>query len=305
MRTAPLYQRRSFRMASGARVRWGRKDRGILGEAVSLGRRAGQSGQGRMVLGQSMFTPQNIRTSAPLPKNGPMPAGFMGASVFSMPRAAPRSAGHRQRAGIPWRSIWAWWAPGPAASWCRPMSMTCCRGTTSPSAGRTELKRTGILISYDHKWRSLVQTSFGGFGADATPDAGVGFGNVQTDAAVGLTLRFGRDFPPITVHRASAPGWSARTFSSPTPTAGATSAGTSSLARKKRADHPQHVPGRQQLYQRPPCDEEHPGRRCAGRGRPDHPWRAVTATEILRTREFVGQKGNDAFGGTFSISFNF
>lgn len=53
----------------------------------------------------------------------------------------------------------------------------------------------GIILSYERKWRSLVEFSPFGLGADITPHAGFNLGNIHTDAALGATFRLGYDLP--------------------------------------------------------------------------------------------------------------
>lgn len=53
----------------------------------------------------------------------------------------------------------------------------------------------GIVLTYERKWRNMVQFSPFGFGFDATPHVGVNLGNIYTDASTGLTFRFGKDLP--------------------------------------------------------------------------------------------------------------
>lgn len=53
----------------------------------------------------------------------------------------------------------------------------------------------GIVLTYERKWRNMVEISPLGLAADVTPHVGVNLGNVNTDAAVGATLRLGYDLP--------------------------------------------------------------------------------------------------------------
>ncbi len=53
----------------------------------------------------------------------------------------------------------------------------------------------GIVLTYERKWRSLYEISPFGLGLDVTPHAGVNLGNINTDASVGATFRFGFDLP--------------------------------------------------------------------------------------------------------------
>lgn len=53
----------------------------------------------------------------------------------------------------------------------------------------------GAILTYERKWRSLVELSPFGVGMDMTPHAGVNLGNINTDASVGATFRVGYDLP--------------------------------------------------------------------------------------------------------------
>jgi len=53
----------------------------------------------------------------------------------------------------------------------------------------------GIVISYERKWRGLVEASPFGAGLDVSPHIAANIGNINTDASVGLTMRLGYDLP--------------------------------------------------------------------------------------------------------------
>jgi len=53
----------------------------------------------------------------------------------------------------------------------------------------------GLVLSYSRKWRRLAPEPFLGMQVDLTPHTTVNLGNVLTSAAVGATLRVGRDLP--------------------------------------------------------------------------------------------------------------
>ena len=65
-----------------------------------------------------------------------------------------------------------------------------------PKGWDNQLKNEpGIILTYERKWRSMYEASPFGLGVDITPHAGVNLGNVNTDAALGATLRVGYDLP--------------------------------------------------------------------------------------------------------------
>ncbi len=53
----------------------------------------------------------------------------------------------------------------------------------------------GVVLTYERKWRAIIEASPFGVAADVTPHMGVNLGNINTDAAIGATLRLGYDLP--------------------------------------------------------------------------------------------------------------
>lgn len=53
----------------------------------------------------------------------------------------------------------------------------------------------GINLAYERKWRALAEMSPFGIGMDVVPHAGANLGNINTSASVGTTLRLGYDLP--------------------------------------------------------------------------------------------------------------
>ena len=53
----------------------------------------------------------------------------------------------------------------------------------------------GIILTYERKWRGILEASPFGIGVDVTPHVGVNLGNINTDASVGATFRLGYDLP--------------------------------------------------------------------------------------------------------------
>lgn len=76
-------------------------------------------------------------------------------------------------------------------------------GSPEPLGWGTQIKNEpGILLTYERKWRSLIQFDeediallglWPGLGIDVTPHVGGAVGNVLTYGAAGATLRFGED----------------------------------------------------------------------------------------------------------------
>lgn len=53
----------------------------------------------------------------------------------------------------------------------------------------------GIILTYERKWRGILEATPFGIGVDVTPHVGVNLGNINTDASVGATFRLGYDLP--------------------------------------------------------------------------------------------------------------
>lgn len=69
-------------------------------------------------------------------------------------------------------------------------------GKPEPMGWDTQLKNEpGVVLTYERKWRGMVELSPFGLGIDFTPHLGVNLGNVNTDAAAGATFRIGYDLP--------------------------------------------------------------------------------------------------------------
>jgi lipid A 3-O-deacylase len=162
----------------------------------------------------------------------------------------------------------------------------------------------GLLISYDHKWRALAQTSFLGLGADITPSVGFDLGNVQIDADVGGMIRIGGDLPTDYGPPRIRPGLSGSDFFlSDTDTDRSFGWYFFAGAEGRAVAHDIFLDGNtfatsQSIPKKALVADFQAGVAIIVAGV------RVTATEVIRTREFVGQNSNDEFG-SISASFNF
>jgi hypothetical protein len=65
-----------------------------------------------------------------------------------------------------------------------------------PNGWDNQLKdELGVILTYERKWRAIVEASPFGLAVDVTPHAGINLGNINTDATVGATFRLGYDLP--------------------------------------------------------------------------------------------------------------
>jgi len=162
----------------------------------------------------------------------------------------------------------------------------------------------GLLISYDHKWRALAQMDFGHLGADFTPNVGVDLGNIQIDASAGATIRVGRDLPSDYGPPRIRPGLAGSDFFLSDSDTGRRFGWYLFAGVEGRAvAHNIFLDGNSFARSQSVPKKILVADLQAGLAVIVYGVR-LTATEALRTEEFKGQRGKDAFG-SLSASFNF
>jgi hypothetical protein len=256
-------------------------------------------------LGQSLFTPQNTQLSAPIPNDRPYAGWLYGGLTLLKSSASDRSV----KASVNQLDTLEFdlGVVGRAA-----MGQLVQRGfhdwafaNENPKGWHNQLKsEPGLLISYDHKWRALWQTGSGSFGADLTPNVGAELGNVQIDASAGATLRFGRNLPNDFGPPRIRPGLSGSNFFLSGPDSASkfgyyffVGAEGRAVARNIFLDGNSFATSQSVPKKTFVADLQ------AGVAVMLYGVR-ITATEVLRTKEFKGQHNNDSFGA-LSMSFNF
>lgn len=69
-------------------------------------------------------------------------------------------------------------------------------GSPRPNGWDNQLRNEpGVVLTYERKWRGMLEASPFGLAVDITPHVGVNVGNINTDASVGATFRLGYDLP--------------------------------------------------------------------------------------------------------------
>ena len=143
--------------------------------------------------GQSIFTPDDIRDPSPPEDTRPY-AGWLYAGVGIVSESDDQIDSLDLNIGM----------VGPA-SLAERTQKTWHEfvGSPEPLGWGTQLKNEpGIQLTYERKWRSLIQFDeedigvlglWPGLGIDVTPHIGGAVGNVLTYGAAGATLRFGED----------------------------------------------------------------------------------------------------------------
>ena len=135
-----------------------------------------------IVLGQSIYTPQNLKLNPPSPQDRPY-AGWLYTGAELLQENGNTLSGLEVLAGV----------VGPAALGRQVQNdwHQFVVGIPGGAGWNDQLKNEpGIAISYDKHWR-LGIVKFGGIAVDVVPEADVTVGNVFTYGAVGGILRIG------------------------------------------------------------------------------------------------------------------
>lgn len=139
-----------------------------------------------LALGQSIFTPDNIRLTTPQPNDQPY-AGWLYGSASVISDTGNNLDAFQLTLGMV--------GPSSLAEQSQKFIHSTI-GSDYPQGWRYQLKNEpGVVLSYERKWRNLFQSEPFGWSFDITPSAGVNLGNIYTDATVGAIARFGKDLP--------------------------------------------------------------------------------------------------------------
>ena len=137
-------------------------------------------------LGQTMYTPKDIRAALPDPTDRPY-AGWLFGSVGAVSESGNRIDILEADFGV----------VGPFSQASRTQKFVhTITGSDQPKGWDFQIgNEPGLLVSYQRKWRALYEFAPFGWGADVTPYAGANAGNVLTQGVAGATLRLGYDLP--------------------------------------------------------------------------------------------------------------
>jgi lipid A 3-O-deacylase len=137
-------------------------------------------------LGQSMFTPSDIRLRDP-PANDRPYAGWTYGSMGLVSDTGRRLDNLELDVGIV--------GPQSYAEDAQKLVHQII-GAKQPQGWHHQLKNEpGVVLTYERTWRAVAQAYPLGFAADLSPHSGASLGNVLTQAAGGLMLRIGRNLP--------------------------------------------------------------------------------------------------------------
>jgi lipid A 3-O-deacylase len=137
-----------------------------------------------IVVGQSIFTPENTRLNPPDPLDRPY-AGWLYSGIGWYQESNHSSLDHLELlVGI----------VGPAALAKEVQGgFHDLLGQKTSTAWAFQLKNEpGVVLSYDHKWRFDIPLG-AGLSIDAIPEFGASVGNVFTYGEVGMMVRFGHN----------------------------------------------------------------------------------------------------------------
>ena len=256
-------------------------------------------------LGQSIFTPQNKVATRPLPNDRPY-AGWLygGLTLIKAPKPNPTIQSRVDEIDTLELDLGV---VGRAAEGEQVQNSfhAFAFGNEHVNGWKNQLKsEPALLISYDHKWRALAQTNFWGLGADVTPTVGFDLGNVMIDAAAGGMIRIGRDLPSDYGPPRIRPGLSGSNFFlSDADTGRDFGWYVFAGAEGRVVGHNIFLDGNTfatsiSVEKKTLVADFQAGVAIIVYGV------RLTASEVIRTQEFVGQHGNDQFG-SISASFNF
>jgi hypothetical protein len=256
-------------------------------------------------LGQSIFTPQDKTTTAPLPNDRPY-AGWLyaGLTLIKVPKPDPSvysSINEMDTLEVDLGVV------GRAALGEQVQNSfhSLAFGNEQARGWHNQLKsEPGLLISYDHKWRALAQMEFGHLGVDFTPSIGFDLGNVQVDASVGGMIRVGRDLPADYGPPRIRPGLAGSDFFLSDADTGRRFGWYLFAGAEGRAvAHNIFLDGNSFAKSLSVKKETLVADFQVGAAIIVYGVR-ITASEVIRTKEFVSQHGDDQFG-SISLSTNF
>jgi lipid A 3-O-deacylase len=139
-----------------------------------------------LAAGQNMYTPSNITVSQPQQGDQPW-AGWLYGSVGMVSDTGKTLDNVTLTLGV----------VGPA-SLAKETQEFVHHVISSPQPkgwGNQLSNEPGVILTYERKWRGLVEFSPYGLGMDVIPHLGGDLGNVSTDATAGATFRVGFDLP--------------------------------------------------------------------------------------------------------------
>lgn len=135
-------------------------------------------------VGHSIFTPQDISATVPLPDQHPY-AGWLYGEYSVVVEQENIIDQFTLRAGVV--------GPAAGAEFVQNNWHDVIGGDPANGWDNQLGNEPGLVLGYDRKLRALFDMNNEGLGFDVTPSFGASVGNINTNARVGLMLRFGSD----------------------------------------------------------------------------------------------------------------
>lgn len=244
-----------------------------------------------MALGQSMFAPEDLTIKAAQPADRPY-AGWLYGTVGLIADRDTTLDNLQLTIGMV--------GPASAAAETQRIVHRIIHSPTPQGWGNQLQNEPGIVLSYEHKWRNMIELSPFGLGVDFTPSVGGSVGNIYTHAAVSAMLRIGYDLPSDYGPPVIRPNLPGSDFFIPSRTFGwylFTGIEGRAVARNIFLDG-------NSFRDSPSVDKKiFVGGLQAGVAMTYHNTR-LAYTHVFRTREFFGQSAGDQFGAlTLSVRF--
>jgi hypothetical protein len=137
-----------------------------------------------LAVGQSLFTPSNTASVAPLPFDRPYAAWLYG-SLGLIAEHKTHATTAELEIGVVGPSAGGEWAQTHVHNWLQ---------NNNPKGWNNQVKnRFGVDFTVQRTWRAIAPIALLGLQADAEPVLGATLGNILTEAFAGATLRLGSD----------------------------------------------------------------------------------------------------------------
>jgi len=140
-----------------------------------------------IAVGQNMYTPSNIETENPDPKDHPC-AGWLYGSLGMFSDTGKTLDNVVLTLGMV--------GPSALSEMTQKFIHKNVTDSKRPQGWNNQLKdELGVILTYERKWREVFSASINSVGFDMMPQARINLGNVYTDASTGITFRLGYDLP--------------------------------------------------------------------------------------------------------------
>jgi hypothetical protein len=267
-------------------------------EALPFVNRPGAQKNFGVALGQNIYTPQDISRVPPDPTDRPyagwsyLEFSFVSKTerVLDILSVQVGMVGPGSQADETQRAVHEWLNDERPLGWDYQL--------------KNEL---GVNVIYERKWRLYARALSGALGADLVPHAGFSLGNVQTHANAGLTMRLGfnlpSDFGVDLIRGGAAPGAPLDDDDPRVAARGLPSFFVFGGVDGRAVARDIFLDGNTFRSSRSVDREPLVGDAYYGVGLALGRWQ-LTYTEVVRTREYVGQPGKNYFGSvTLSRTF--